>query len=146
MWSTGKIVGVSIASLLGIAVVVSLLGLAFGWIGSGAKIVSAENVRKQHEFVISQFNAMDASAKKACSVQKSYKASPDAMAPTLVENPVVAYEATFFSAVASYNSAVDNIFKAGIVAPSGYPDSVDVNLIDTEDWCTVSSQLLDTRN
>lgn len=146
MWSTGKIVGVSIASLLGIAVVVSLLGLAFGWIGSGAKIVSADNVRKQHEFVISQFNAMDASAKKACAVQKSSEKSPDSMAPTLVENPMIAYESTFFSNVAAYNSAIDNTFKAGIVGPSGYPNSIDVNLINTDDWCTVSNQLLDGRS
>lgn len=143
--SKTKIVLAVIGAFLALGLVFTFLGLAFGWIGAGAKVVSADNVRTQHAVVIGHFNAMDASAKNACTVQKSATGSSD-RSPTLVEDPMLAYSATFNSIAADYNSAVDNNFKAGIVAPSGYPESVYINSIDTEDWCTVSKQLQNMRD
>lgn len=143
--STGKIVWVSIGGILAAGLAITLLGLAFGWFGAGAKVISAENVRTQHAVVIGHYNAMDAAAKKACLVQKSATSSSD-RGPTLVEDPTIAYASTFYNLVSEYNSTVDNNFKAGIVAPSGYPESVDINSLDTEDWCAVSKQLQKMRN
>lgn len=132
IWS---VVGVILALL-----VVFVVGFATKWFGTAVDVVSPNNVKAQYEQVIDKFEAMSASAKNACTVQKS-SLTENKRSATLVEDPMLAYSATFNRNVADYNSAMDNLFKAKIVAPAGYPSSVDVNQIDTEDWCTVDKQL-----
>jgi hypothetical protein len=129
-----------IGAILGVLLVIWAIGFTAGWFMTGAAVVSPENVKAQHEQVIGKYEAMIAAAGNACTVQQSQPEGSD-KSPTLVEKPVLAYAATFRSIAASYNSSVDNLFKAGIVAPPGYPKSVDIKALDTSDWCTVPDQL-----
>jgi hypothetical protein len=135
-------------SCLGIIVVLAIVfgvtGLALGWFRTATEVVSPANVKAQHEQVIGKYESMIAAAGNACTVQGSDGKSSE-KSPTLVESPVLAYEATFRRIVADYNASVDNLFKAGIVAPPGYPESVDLKSIDTTDWCTVPDQLIALR-
>lgn len=124
-----------------VVVVGTIVGFANNWGRAAIDVVSPENVKAQHEKVIGNYNAMIASASNVCSVQKSAAKTADPKAPTLVESPTLAYEATFRNIVSDYNASVENLFKAKIVAPPGYPTSVQLNKLDTADWCTVPAQL-----
>lgn len=130
-----------VGTVLLIGLVGTIVGFANKWGQTAIDVVSPENVKKQHEKVIDNYNSMISSASNVCSVQKSTAKTVDPKAPTLVESPTLAYEATFRNIVADYNSSVENLFKAKIVAPAGYPTSVQLNKLDTTDWCTVPAQL-----
>ena len=133
-----KIIGLFVA----LSIVFGLVGLGLGWFNKGVDIVSPQNVEKQHAQVIGKYNSMIAAAQNTCTIQTSGVTPGTDRSPTMIEDPTMAYQATFRNIVVEYNSSVDNLFKAGIVAPPGYPDSVDINSIDTTDWCTVDEQLL----
>lgn len=139
-----KVVASVVGTFIVVAILTIILGFAFGWFKTGVGVVSADNVKAQNEQVIGHYNDMIAAAKNTCTVQKAAK-SQDERSALLVEDPTLAYTATFNRIVADYNSSVDNLFKAGIVKPKGYPESVDINSLDTEDWCSVPKQLLDLR-
>lgn len=133
-----------IGTIIGAVIILALLGFGLGWFKAGTDIVSADNVKKQHELVIDKYNSMIAAADNVCTAQGTVEKGE--RSPTLVENPTTAYEATFRSIVKDYNNAVDNLFKAKIVKPEGYPSSVMLNELDTSDWCTVSDQVRSLKN
>ena len=139
-----KITLVVVAGFLASLILV-VIGFVSKWFDTAVDVVSPDNVKAQHEQVIGKYNGMIAAADNTCTVQESGTAGNDRSA-TLVEDPTLAYQATFRKIVSEYNSSVDNLFKAGIVAPPGDPESVDINSLDTSDWCTVSDQLIDSRN
>lgn len=132
-WST-----VGIFVLIG--VVTTVIGFANNWGRTAVDVVSPDNVKKQHEQIIGKYNSMIAAADNVCTVSKS-SATDASKAPTLVENSTTAYQSTFRNIVTDYNSSMENIFKAKIVAPEGYPKSVPLSKLDTKDWCTVSDQI-----
>lgn len=142
----GKVIWSTIGILLAIILVVGGLNYIGAWGSKAAEVVSPQNVQKQHEVVIDHYNSMIAAAGNACTVQQSAAKEKTSKTPVIVEDPTLAYAATFRRIVSTYNSSVDNLFKAGIVAPPGYPKSVDVNSIDTTDWCMVEGQILNMRN
>lgn len=131
----------AIGTVLALVLVFAGIGYVAKWGNTAVDIVSPENVKAQHEQVIGKFNSMIASAKNTCTVQKAGTAGGK-RSSTLVEDPTLAYSATFNKIVSEYNSSVDNLFKAGIVAPPGYPKSVELNELDTTDWCSVPKQLI----
>lgn len=126
-------------------VILGLIGFGMKWIGTAVEVVSPDNVITQHEQVIQGYEAMIASAGNICVVQESAEKEEDSRSPLLVESPTLAYEATFRNIVSEYNQAQDNLFKAKIVAPAGYPKSVAVKSLDTTDWCTVADQLYEMK-
>lgn len=127
--------------ILALTVIGGIVGLARGWFQAGADIVSPQNVKRQHAQVIGKYEDMIAAADNVCSVQEAGETTSDGRSVTFVESPTLAYEATFRDIVADYNSSIDNLFEAGIVAPAGYPTSVELKQLDTEDWCTISDQI-----
>lgn len=131
---------VGVAALTIVAVVVlTVVGFAMKWGQTAVDVVSPANVKAQHSAVISGWESLQASARNACSVGS---VQTDENSPTFVENPVVAYEATYRSAVVDYNQRMENVFKAGIVAPAGYPDRVpNLDIGPDTDWCSVADQL-----
>ena len=140
MDKTLKTVGCIVAIL-----VLIIGGFAAGWFFFIADKAGPENVQRQHTEVIDAYNGILNAADNACVTQGS--ASDDGgKEPTLVEDPNAAYVSTFNNSVQNYNDKVDNLFRAGIVRPSGYPDHISVGDLDTSDWCTVSSQVQDLKN
>lgn len=112
------------------------------WVGEGKKVVSAPHVTEMHELVISHYNSMIAAANNACNAITT--AGNDRSA-TLVEDPAMAYKATFRAIQTDYASAMDNVFKAGLVGPPGYPSASQVKAIDTTDFCAVGEDLIHLR-
>lgn len=130
---------ITLGLVAGAAIIFTVLGLAMGWFKTGTDIISADNVKQQHEHVIGHYESLIAAADNVCAAQGEVET--DSRSATLVESPAMAYEATFRNIVVDYNSAMDNLFRAKIVAPPGYPESLAIKDLDTTDWCTVSSQL-----
>lgn len=128
----GKVLGWAIAFV----VAVIALWLIIGWVTTSANVVSAGNVKEQHTQVIQNWEAMVAAAENACTVQKSATTN-DPSDPVLVENPVLAYEATFRRIKVEYERRMQNFFEAKIVAPSGYPTKVPYN----SDWCKLAEEM-----
>lgn len=126
--------------------VVAVMGFVGKWFDTAVEVVSPDNVITQHEQVISNYESMIAAADNICVVQESAEKEDTGRSALIVESPTLAYEATFRSIVAEYNQAQDNLFKAKIVAPTGYPKSLAIKSLDTDDWCTVSQQLIDIKN
>lgn len=125
--------------------VLGLVGFGMKWFGTAVEVVSPDNVKTQHEQVIQGYEAMIASAGNICVVQESAQKETNGRSPVLVESPTLAYEATFRNIVSEYNQTQDNLFKAKVVAPSGYPKSVAIKSLDTSDWCTVADQLYELK-
>lgn len=132
-------------AFIAIVVVFSIMAFVGKWFDTAVEVVSPDNVITQHEQVIQGYEAMIASAGNICVVQESAEKEKDSRSPLLVESPTLAYEATFRNIVSEYNQAQDNLFKAKIVAPAGYPKSVAIKNLDTSDWCTVADQLYEMK-
>lgn len=136
-----KIFGWTVGVIVALALAGTVIGFANNWGRTAVEVISPANVKAQHEQVITKFEALRVAAGNACAVQQSAAKKGDSRTPTLVEDPTLAYTATFRNIAADYNSAVQNLFKAKVVMPPGYPQAVQLNQIDTTDWCTVTSQL-----
>ncbi|MCL2089872.1 MAG: hypothetical protein FWH11_01380 [Micrococcales bacterium] len=116
----------------GLALVVAL-GFALGWFGRMVDVVAPDNVTEQHRAIIQDWQTMTTAAANACQAQT---AGTNPASPTLVEDPAMAYAATFRSIAADYNRRQANVFEARVAGPAGYPDSVAVPSGDV-DWCAV---------
>jgi hypothetical protein len=131
--------------VLGSLIVLFLLGLLlsfiFGWGQKAADTVGPENVNKQYDLVIQNWNALTTAADNACAVTEK---EGGVNSPTFVESPAQAYIATYRNIRTEYNSAQENIFDAKLVGPSGYPEFVP-NFPEATgaapDFCSVSTQL-----
>lgn len=130
---------------IGAVLVLIIGGFIASWFFFIADKAGPENVQQQHTEVIDAYNGILNSADNAC-VMQGTTSDDGGREPTLVEDPNAAYVATFNNSVQNYNDKVDNLFRAGIVRPSGYPDHISVSDLDTSDWCTVSSQVQDLKN
>jgi hypothetical protein len=133
-----------VSGLIGLIVVVSLLGLVLGWFKAGTDIVGPGNVKEQYQVIIDDWNALYVAAENACTVGAPEKEQGD---PVFVEDPAMAYAATYRRIAAQYNSHMQDIFRAKLVAPEGYPDKIDI--AETRgvnpDWCLVSQRLDELR-
>lgn len=130
-------VGWFIGAVVALGVVFAVLGFIGGWFDKAAEVVGPENVSEQYHDVAKDWQAMQAAAANACAVGDPTSEEGD---PVLVENPALAYEATFRNIAGDYNRRMTNIFEAGIVAPEGYPETVDMPSGDV-DWCGVAEAM-----
>ncbi len=135
-----------LVALVGVAVLaattLSGCGLFNSWVDKGVEIVGPENVQEQFDTIITDWEALTVTADNACIVGSGKAQDDDS--PTLVESPVLAYAATYRNVRAEYNAAWDDIFKAGVVGPPGYPREIPnyPEAIGAEpDFCAVSAQL-----
>lgn len=131
-WTLLALVVVVALSIIG-----ALLGLFGSWGNEAKRVVSPTNVTEQFDAVITDWQDMQAAADNACAAQESAKQDGD---PVMVEDPALAYAATYRRIAVDYNSRQQNIFKAGKVGPPGYP-KIAPTVPAKPDWCTVSTQL-----
>lgn len=137
--SAVKAFWVSVAALVALIIVGTVVGFGLGWFGKAADVVSANNTEKQYTVVIGHYNSLIVAAENACDAQKAApKSTPGTV---MVENPSLAYGATYRRIAGDYKSSIDNPFEGKIVKPEGYPTSAQLDAIDTKDWCTVAPQV-----
>lgn len=138
----GKIVAQVMGLAFVIAVAVTAISYAQGWLGTAADTVGPANVKAQYDAVITDWQALSTAADNACSATQ--QASRTTASPTLVEDPAQAYAATYRDIVVDYNSRMADIFKAKIAGPSGYPSSIPAfpNASGAKpNWCGVPADL-----
>ncbi|QDF15434.1 hypothetical protein SEA_MOLLYMUR_74 [Gordonia phage Mollymur] len=143
--SIGKIlfatVGVMILLLLG----VGACNLAVGYGNKAAEVVGVDNVETQHTQVIERFSALQDAANNACAAGQATAGNGG---PLLVEDPALAYAATYFNIRTDYNRRMANLFEAKIVAPSGYPKQIPAfpEAKTGGNWCTVAEKIAELQN
>lgn len=124
-----------------VVIVLGIIGSIFGYVHSwgneAARVVSPVNVTEQFDAVITDWQDMQAAADNACNAQTAAKRTSD---PVMVEDPALAYAATYRRIAVDYNARQQNIFKAGKVGPPGYPKTAPV-VPAQGDWCGVSDNL-----
>jgi hypothetical protein len=130
-------------TVVGVVVVISLvfgvIGFFGGWFSEGKRIVSPTNVKAQHTAIIENWETAITSSRNACSVGNPDKEEGD---PTLVEDPALAYAATYRRVVVDYNRRQKNLFESRLVGPSGYPREIPrLDNGPETDWCEVAAQL-----
>lgn len=95
------------------------LSFAFGWIGAATDVISPNNVRAQYHTIIQSYNALEAQAENVCGAEDA--AETGRSGPTFIEDPALAYKATYRKIAVKYNTAQENFFEAKIAGPGGYP-------------------------
>lgn len=140
--------GVAIALVIaGIVLVVSVLGFAIGWFNTGKDIVGPANVKAQNFQVRQSWNELVTGADNAC--QASATNTGQQGDPTFLEDPALAYAASYRRTWAEYNRRMDNAFEAKVIRRLGltaYPRHVpDFREAHGKhpDWCKVSENLAD---
>lgn len=113
-----KWAAILVAVLLVIGAIFGVGSFVSRWVGTGAEIVGPTNVKEQHRLVIGEWEALQQEAANACAART---APQNAQSPSFLEDPAFAYAAKYRDTRAGYNRRMNNLFEAGIVAPSGYP-------------------------
>lgn len=140
--SVAKIVFSALGIFLVVALVVWALGFVFSWWGAATKVIGPQNVSQQFQLVINDYQSLQTAAANACDVTQA-GSTADPNNPLLVEDPTLAYAATYRRIAVDYNRRQSNIFEAQKVGPSGYPKEVPVT---TTDWCTLVDTLQNARD
>lgn len=114
--------------------VVSFIFGAVSWIGSwggeAKRVTSPQNVREQNTAIIEDYEAMDAAAANACGAVTASKGDDDPTAskddddPTLVEDPALAYKATYRRIRVDYNRRMANLYEAQAVRHLPLPSNL----------------------
>lgn len=142
--TAGRIIGWAfgaIGAVVALAVIFGIIGTSLGWFNAGREVVSASNTKNQFREIKGDWAELNSAAGNACSVVGNAKGSD---AQSFVEDPAVAYAATYRRIVADYNRRMDNIFEAQLVGPKDYPRAIpefDETKGQNPDWCGVTSQL-----
>lgn len=118
-YRTGTKALVAIVALVVIVALISDIGhWAFGWFNGAAEVTGFQNTKQQYGIIISDYEGLKAAARNACRAEDAAKANGS---PTLVEDPAMAYEATYERIAVDYNTHENDVFQGGLVGPGGYP-------------------------
>ena len=138
-------------ALIALAVVGAFLlsGCSVGqsYINKAEEKLSADNVEKIFDLIITDYNALIQTADTACLVQNQKET--DSNSPVMVENVATAYISTYRNLFTEYNAAQADLFKAELLGPPGYPKEIpnwEEARGATPDFCQVSSYLADLKD
>lgn len=111
--------------LIAIVVLIALIIGVVSWIGSwgseAGRVTGVQNTREQVTRILEDENSMVAAAENACDVKAAAKKDGD---PTLIEDPVLAYRATYRKIEARYNARMGNIFEAYVTKGNPLPGTI----------------------
>lgn len=111
--------------LIAVIAVVSIIGGCAAWIGGygseAKRVTGVENVRDQNTQILDLWENMDAAAQNVCDVGSQKKGEGD---PTFVEDPTLAYKATYRKAAAEYNRRMENLYEAQAVRSLPLPSNL----------------------
>lgn len=121
-WTLAKWAGAAIGVIVAIAVLGSVLGFIGSWGGEAKRIASPDNVREQNTQIIDAWESMAAAAENACAARAA--AGREDGDPTLVEDPSLAYAATYRRIRAGYNRRMANLYEAQLVRKVPLPSNL----------------------
>lgn len=119
--TTAKWLVAVLAVAIVLAVVGGIIGFVGDWGGEAKRVASPDNVREQNTAVIENWEGMQAAAVNACNAKDSAQDKND---PTLVEDPALAYKATYRRQRADYNRRMANLYEAQAVRNLPLPSNL----------------------
>lgn len=143
--TAGKWLAIIAAGVIGLVVFFGVIGFAAGWFNTGKDIVSPQNIKTQNYNAREEWNSLVVGADNAC--QASGPVSENSQ--TFLEDPSVAFSATYRRIWVEYNRRMDNVFEAGSGVvhrlglgkyPRHVPDFPEAHG-KHPDWCAVSEKL-----
>lgn len=114
------IVGI-VGTILMLVVIGGIISFASGWGGEAKRVISVPNAREQTTVILGDQRALVAAAGNVCDVRDT---PPDPNSPTLVEDPALAYRATYRNTKADYDRRMSNFFEAAEVRKLPVPDAL----------------------
>lgn len=108
----------------GVFVVVMVLcagNWLFGWFKTGADVIGPGNVTKQWEFAYTYHESLKQIANNWCTMKKAEDAETDREVKPQRVSQRLAVETQYRTVQAQYDAALDNAFKAKLVAPPDVP-------------------------
>lgn len=119
--SAAKWGGLFVAGFLAVAVIGGVIGWVGSWGDEAKRVTGVQNVKEQNTQIIAAWEGMQAAAQNACSAKGATSGEAD---PTLVENPALAYDATFRRIRADYNRRMANLYEAQAVRKLPLPSNL----------------------
>lgn len=115
-YSPGKLILKIVLAVILVSLVLGFIGCVTGIIGGygneAKRVVGVENVKEQNTAIIEDWESMEAAAANACGAKTAAKESGD---PVLVEDPALAYKATYRRIRVDYNRRMANLYEAQAV-------------------------------
>jgi hypothetical protein len=112
---------IALGIVISLAIVGGIVSYVGSWGSESKRVASPENVREQNTQIIEDYESLKAAASNACGVSTGAKSSDD---PTLVENPALAYEATYRRIEVDYNRRMANLYEAQAVRKLPLPSNL----------------------
>lgn len=119
-WTAAKWIGGFIAICIALSLVFGLISWVGSWGGEAKRVTSPQNVREQNTAIIDDYQSMEAAAANACGA----KTSAGEGDPTLVEDPALAYKATYRRIRVDYNRRMANLYEAQAVRHLPLPSNL----------------------
>lgn len=110
-----------IAVCVTIALIVGAVTWITSWGAEAGRVTGVQNTREQVTKILQADADMTAAAENACEAKTAAKTAGD---PTLIEDPTLAYRATYRRIEADYNARMNNIFEAYITAKNPLPGTI----------------------
>lgn len=108
-----------------VSVAVGLFGGALHWVGpwggEAGRVTGVENVKEQNTRLLDDWEQMQAAAENVCDVRVTAQGQDN---PTLLEDPTVAYRATYRRIKADYDRRMANLFEAQAVRNLHLPSNL----------------------
>lgn len=120
-WTGGKVLGAILAVVIVLSIVGGLLSFVGGHADAVKKSVSSPNVVEQNRAIIEDYTQMQAAAANACQAAESKSEEGD---PTIVENPALAYNATYRRLQADYDRRMANLYEASLAREFPVPSNL----------------------
>lgn len=128
----GRTIAKWVVGFLLLVAVLWVGGCALGLVGDTADVgnsyrkeikrtVSAPNVAEQNRAIIEDYESLEAAAANACGAATAAKQDGD---PTLVEDPALAYKATYRRIRVDYNRRMANLYEAQAVRGLPLPSNL----------------------
>jgi len=107
---------------VGLLLIFGVVLFGLNWLGTGAQVISPENVRQQFQAAYDDMNALDATARNVCQAIKDEQAAPAGSTErTQRTSQRIAYQQNYERIRAHYNAYVSDPFRARLVRPSDLP-------------------------
>lgn len=103
-----------------LGIVWGVLSWASSWGGEAKRITGPDNSREQTTAVLADWRGLQAAAGNACDA----KTNAGTDSPTLVEDPTLAYRATYRRIKADYDRRMGNLFEAAATRKLPLPDAL----------------------
>lgn len=117
----GKWFAIIAVICVSLALLFGAIGFIGGWFNKAAEVAGPANVSRQFQEVITGWKGMEQAAINACEAETATNTGDGASA--IIEDPAFAYRSQYRNIEVDFNAAQNDIFRAGVVGPGGYPDN-----------------------